>query len=290
MQADHVGGGKALRHALLELRRQGDLRDQHQHLTALRERVRGEAQIDLGLAAAGDAMQQPGPETHPGTDDRVHRGGLLRRRQRLRVGFVTRAGVGHDLQPATAQQFAHRLATLPGTDHAAPPRPRLRSERLQQRERPARPPRRAKRLAALRGDAKQRILVLVTDAVGATQARRQRERHHLAERRVVIARHEGHQLQPVRRQGRHAALDVQHGLDPCEFHPRFVADTDDQPGAFTAPERHLHAAPDVSHARIRGRVIEGLRQRDRQGDADDGHGAAEAGEKIVLLQRLVRLR
>ena len=58
--------------------------------------------------------------------------------------------------------------------------------------------------------------------------------------------------------------------------PEFQLVTGISAGALTAPERHLHAAPDVLRARILGGVIEDLRERDRQGDTDDGHGAAQA--------------
>jgi hypothetical protein len=56
--ADDVRGGKARRDTAFELRRQGDLGHQHQRLAAAREHGVDGAQIDLGLAAAGDAVQQ----------------------------------------------------------------------------------------------------------------------------------------------------------------------------------------------------------------------------------------
>ncbi len=43
-----------------ELRRQADLRHEQQRLTVRRELVRDQAQVDLGLAAAGHAVQQIG--------------------------------------------------------------------------------------------------------------------------------------------------------------------------------------------------------------------------------------
>ena len=49
----------------IELRRQVDLRHEHERLPAAREHRVGRAQVDLGLAAAGDAVQQ----------DRARRGG-----------------------------------------------------------------------------------------------------------------------------------------------------------------------------------------------------------------------
>ena len=66
MQADHPGRGKALGNALFKLWGEGDFGHQHQHLPALGQPVRGKAQIDLGLAAAGDTMQEPTAKTVPG--------------------------------------------------------------------------------------------------------------------------------------------------------------------------------------------------------------------------------
>ena len=50
--------GKRVAEARLELRREADLRHQHQRLLPALEHPRDQAQVDLGLAAAGDAVQQ----------------------------------------------------------------------------------------------------------------------------------------------------------------------------------------------------------------------------------------
>jgi hypothetical protein len=60
VQADQHAARKALGKARFELRREVDLRHQHQHLLPGGQRILGGVQIDLGLAAAGDAVQQPG--------------------------------------------------------------------------------------------------------------------------------------------------------------------------------------------------------------------------------------
>ncbi len=62
------------------LRGQADLGHQHQRLLSLREAVFDRGQVDLGLAAAGDAFQQGHPEAPRQTGDRSH-GCLLRRGQ-----------------------------------------------------------------------------------------------------------------------------------------------------------------------------------------------------------------
>jgi hypothetical protein len=64
--ADDVRGGEARGDATFELRRQGDLGHQHQGLAAAREHGIDGAQIDLGLAAAGDAVQQHDVEAGSG--------------------------------------------------------------------------------------------------------------------------------------------------------------------------------------------------------------------------------
>ena len=57
MQHRH-GVAEALAEARDDLRRQRDLGHEHEHAPVLRERVLGRAQVDLGLAGAGDAVQQ----------------------------------------------------------------------------------------------------------------------------------------------------------------------------------------------------------------------------------------
>ena len=60
VQRHNVPAGKPLGKAGLQLRRQVDFGDQHQGLFAGPQCLRRRAQVDLGLAAAGGAMQQQG--------------------------------------------------------------------------------------------------------------------------------------------------------------------------------------------------------------------------------------
>ena len=53
-----VGGAVAPPEARQGLRRQGDLGHQHQYLAAAAEHIGDGAQVDLGLAAAGNAFKQ----------------------------------------------------------------------------------------------------------------------------------------------------------------------------------------------------------------------------------------
>ena len=77
VQGDDAPAGEAAREALDQLRREVDLGHQHQRLPAGAEHLLGRAQIDLGLAAAGDAVQQRragiGPSDRP-ADRRRGRG------------------------------------------------------------------------------------------------------------------------------------------------------------------------------------------------------------------------
>jgi hypothetical protein len=77
VQADQPGSREAGGDARLELRRQVDLGHQHQRLPALRQHVGDQAQVDLGLAAAGDAEQQEGLEAFAGLAHGGEHGCLL---------------------------------------------------------------------------------------------------------------------------------------------------------------------------------------------------------------------
>lgn len=65
------------------LRAQVDFRNQHQGLLAGREHSMDQLQIDLGLAAAGDARQQEGLKTTKAGADRFERRALLRIQRQL---------------------------------------------------------------------------------------------------------------------------------------------------------------------------------------------------------------
>jgi hypothetical protein len=58
VQRDHVRSGKTATHAVFQLRRQVDFRHQQQHLPPKQQGLLDQAQVNLGLAAAGDAEQQ----------------------------------------------------------------------------------------------------------------------------------------------------------------------------------------------------------------------------------------
>ena len=65
MQADNAGIGKPAAKPLLKLRCQADLRHQNQCLTTFAQALGDQPQIDFGLAAAGNAMQQKYSKVFP---------------------------------------------------------------------------------------------------------------------------------------------------------------------------------------------------------------------------------
>ena len=85
--ATDARAGKALAHLGLELRREADLRNQQAAPGAPRaERVGDEVQVDLGLAAAGDALQQHRDGSGPRPRGTRRHGAALRGGERGRAG------------------------------------------------------------------------------------------------------------------------------------------------------------------------------------------------------------
>ena len=81
---DGDGVAEALHEPRDDLRRQRDLGDEHDHVAAGGERLGRRAQVDLGLARAGHAVQQE-PLPRRGRADREQRGLLLGREGRPRA-------------------------------------------------------------------------------------------------------------------------------------------------------------------------------------------------------------
>ena len=92
------GGPEALPKARRGLRRQGDFRHQHQRLFAALQDFGDDAQIDLGLAAAGDAVEQVRGRRAQGLNDAVD-GGRLRRAGRHAVVFAHAVARRDDVRP-----------------------------------------------------------------------------------------------------------------------------------------------------------------------------------------------
>ncbi len=107
MKTDDARVGEARLYALLELGRERDLGHEHQSLLAVGERVGDEIEVDLGLAAAGDTMQQPGLEARGGsTNHRQYRLLLVGERRRSAAALAVFETVGGD--PAALQRSRDR--------------------------------------------------------------------------------------------------------------------------------------------------------------------------------------
>ena len=91
VQAGQLCLRKASGDAAFELRREVDFRHQQQRLLAGGEGAFDEAQVDLGFAAAGDAVQQPGAKAAASID--ACQRGLLLCGEWWRALGVLRAGV-----------------------------------------------------------------------------------------------------------------------------------------------------------------------------------------------------
>ena len=76
--------GQALAKARDELRRQRDLRHQHERAAARREHALDEVQVHLRLAAAGDTVQEESAEAPERVADRRDRLDLVGRQHRSR--------------------------------------------------------------------------------------------------------------------------------------------------------------------------------------------------------------
>ncbi len=119
---------EALAEAPDELRREPDLRHQHQRALAAPQRSLDGVQVDLGLAAAGDAVQQEGRETRVRGVDGRNGGGLFfaqrraRAAQQVGAGRFGRRGVGifGRRREAARHQRAHRRAPVAECSPRAP--------------------------------------------------------------------------------------------------------------------------------------------------------------------------
>ncbi len=101
---------EALAVATHGLRCETDFRHQHQGLPTARDARADRAEIDLGLAGAGDAVEQEGGVAACRGIDRGDGGGLLRVQRRPDQGRRGRQARGHDLDQACVQGFVDQRA------------------------------------------------------------------------------------------------------------------------------------------------------------------------------------
>jgi hypothetical protein len=219
------------------LRRERDLRHQHDDTATTLQRLGARPQVDLGLAGAGDAVQQVRPAGAHGRQRRL----LLRGERDLPVGPGVRAR-----RPALrARGDRHQPARL------KPPQrpeilPRRAREPLEQR-------------TLLRGQP------LSVGLAGPRRPqhgplpapRRQHQRQRAGGRGAVLGRHPQRQVHQLLG---HAVLP--HGARPHQLLDRHLAplgQVDDHAIQRLPPERHPHHRPDA-HRLLRQQVVERPRQ------------------------------
>ncbi len=232
------GVAEALDEARDDLRGERDLRHQHDRAAALLERGRGGLQVDLGLARAGHAVQQPplGPALREAPRSAARAPPAGRRSAR-----GSRGPALPDARRCAAAATARRLRPL---SRRAAPGGSTSVERARDRRAvlggdplaPARPARRARRARAARSGASSRSSATLA-AVG--------ESHHHAEHLAPAEGHHEHRAdvhpaaqllgqpvvkRPAQRAGRRHRLDL-----GDRWH--LGADTRPRPGQLTGRRR-----------------------------------------------------
>ncbi|MCY1284188.1 hypothetical protein D9M70_330820 [compost metagenome] len=290
--------------AHLQLRRQVDFGNQHQHLgvrVALQQGLHG-VQVDLGLAAAGDAVQQERSETLR-FGDRLHRGALLvvqgggRGRRLHRRGQQQRPGGAVGFDPAGSLPFGQ-----PGRCRRAQ-RARIGQrqwhagggtfgQRLRQRPHAAGARRHGgQQVIHMRGQ--QAVLVgagtlrQAWPAVGFAQRRRQRRQHDFAQAALVIARGKRGQRDPVGRQRWHPVQAPGHRTQPVGGHIGSGGALHGHADQAAAAKRHHHQV--AGRHLGRREVVEAIVGRGIQGHADDrqcdGRVAQDGGGAAIVRHR-----
>ncbi len=277
MQGDHRDPETAAK-ARQGLRGEADLRHQHQRLTVARHHRLDQLQVDLGLAAAGDAVQQAGViaiqalvqfgqrrrllavEGQRGLGEQAAVAGRWRGGQRLFLAVD---------QPLVGQRTQLSAGEALGADHRADHPARMLAQQFEQLDL-------ATRAAQLRGVGVAAAGGELPAFAGARLQRpalAQQHRHRLmqgvAERVLVVARGEAAQPQPVLGQ-RFAVQPGRHRLQLSERKVAGVATFDDHPDHLALAQRHPHPQPRLPAPRGRrlaGAVIEQAAQRGGHGDA-----------------------
>ncbi len=217
-------------HARDELRRQVDLGHQHQHLAAAREHRRRCGQVHVGLAAAGDAVQQERRERAVRLRDFIHRA-TLRVVERVRsAGRVSvRGRRAHD--EALLAPRAQR-ALLPGRQRrgvGSRQRPLPEREPCEQRACRGRARHALRQRLRARGRELPRRDDLAARAAPAAAGGRHREPQRKPERLLVVRRDEFREREHVLGQRRHGK-DVGDRMELLRRDRRVVSDRDDDAG------------------------------------------------------------
>ena len=274
MQADQRRIGETLAELLLQARRKTDLRYQHQRLFARRQGARDQAQVDLGLAAAGDPMQQEDAVAGARAFD-LSQGFLLfgvewklfdesadarLRRQLIALDPAGAAEFGQHLLRARALRQQQVLGTIG-----------LRQS-LEQRA----------LHSCARGQLRQRLAPAGTEAISGrlfeyergacfSQPHRQTVENDFAQWPVIVVATELRQVQPVARERRSLAQDAHCGLQFIDTDCGRVGETNDYAHRLLVAEGHQHAHANVGMRRLVTTVIEYARQRQVERDAQYAH-------------------
>jgi hypothetical protein len=258
------------------LRRQADLRHQQQRLPALRQRLRDQRQVHLGLAAAGDAVEHEWLEAARRRNHGIDRVLL----------FGVERGTGHShTRQCRCRQFA-RLDQAGGGQPArcGAPAGQVDAKRigtgrgggqcLQQGQTAAAPAAGVQRAAsgfaqhpAFAAQCRQRARF--------AQRGRQRVGMYFARRTQPVVGGPGQRLQQFGIEQRPVVEDAGHPLELAgrQCGVGAVGHHDADPPA--AAERHQHAAACRRQAMRWRQIIEQLRQGNGQGDTQDGRHARQ---------------
>ena len=282
VQRHRSAAGQRARDALLELRGQIDLGHEDQRLSAGGNALGGRGEIDLGLAASGDALQQERRERAvrlAKRRDGVLLVGVERRAAAAAVGAV---GARHrnagrrGFDPAGGLPASHRLPDVRrerGLRLDRQQQARRRLPFLVQRAQARRATEgRGERVRARCGQAQRRCRRSRRRRDAARGGkRRQHLREDEPERLLVVRRDEIRESEKIVGQRREIADDFVHRLQslPGDLgRPRDVDDHADEraprqahANERTAPERKAFGNP----------VVERGGRRDRKGDARDSH-------------------
>ncbi len=261
--------GQAFAETAQRLRGQTDFGHEHERLPAARDDVFDQREIDLGLAAAGDALQQRRREAAELRGDVGDGRGLLltqrrtgdrrarRRAQRElgRFGQAALAQIRCRAAPAGQLRVEFGVAARPG------------SEQVEQRGGARTGARKVFRRSA--ADPAQRALARGDrNRLGRAQADRQRGFEHLAERMLVIACRPGQRRRQLRRDPRRFVKHAQRTLQLARVDRAVVGAADHHADARLAGERHGQARAGRDGRGIdsgRRQIVETLRQRNRDG-------------------------
>ena len=250
MKARSARAREAACHQRLELRRQRDLRHQQERLLACFERGGNRVQVDLGLAAAGDAEQKIRVIAAHAAQDLGERlclrGGEHWRRRNHRGRRCAGFGFG-DPHPAAGDELADERLRLGIRRPGLGLRERSSSQPLHQPVLGSGAGRQRRRLERGAGGSEMvgAATGLARRAGDATQARRQRTDHHGAQGMTIVLGGESHQAQVLGRKRRKVAQHLDRALQPLGGHFARPRGLDDHADRGLPAERHHNAAADV---------------------------------------------